>query len=122
MCGIHLIWGKGANKTALETIMGPSVHRGPDQEAAFSPWPGLWVGVNRLKIIHPSPDADQPFWSPDGNYFLIWNGEIYNYKDLGCQLQKMGVDLITDSDTEVLMHWLRLFGKKGLDTVEGMFL
>jgi asparagine synthase (glutamine-hydrolysing) len=121
MCGIHLIWGKGANKTALETIMGPSVHRGPDQEAAFSPWPGLWVGVNRLKIIHPSPDADQPFWSPDGNYFLIWNGEIYNYKDLGCQLQKMGVDLITDSDTEVLMHWLRLFGKKGLDTVEGMF-
>jgi len=121
MCGIHLIWGKGANKAAISKLIGSSTHRGPDQEAAFSPWPGLWVGVNRLKIIHPGPDADQPFWSPDGNYFLIWNGEIYNYKNLGNQLQKMGIDLITNSDTEVLMHWLRLFGAKGLEKVEGMF-
>ncbi len=121
MCGIHLIWGKGANKIALSKLLGSSTQRGPDQEAAFSPWPGIWVGVNRLKIIHPGADADQPFWSPDGNYFLIWNGEIYNYKQLGLQLQKMGVDLITDSDTEVLMHWIRLFGSKGLAKLEGMF-
>jgi asparagine synthase (glutamine-hydrolysing) len=121
MCGIHLIWGKGSNKTALSKLMGAATHRGPDQEAAFSPWPGIWVGVNRLKIIHPNSDADQPFWSPDGNYFLIWNGEIYNYKSLGAQLKKMGVDLLTNSDTEVLMHWLRLFGNKGFEKIEGMF-
>lgn len=121
MCGIHLIWGKGANNAALTKLMESAEHRGPDQEAAFSPWPGIWVGVNRLKIIHPGAEADQPFWSPDGDYFLIWNGEIYNYKDLGRQLQRMGVDLITDSDTEVLMHWLRLFGIKGLEKLEGMY-
>ena len=121
MCGIHLIWGKGANKAAITKLMESSAHRGPDQEAAFSPWPGIWVGVNRLKIIHPGPDADQPFWSPDGNYFLIWNGEIYNYKSLRNQLQKMGVELITNSDTEVLMHWIRLFGANGLEKLEGMY-
>lgn len=121
MCGIHLIWGKGANKTALGNIMAPAIHRGPDQQMIFSPWPGIWVGVNRLKIIHPDEAADQPFWSSDGDYFLIWNGEIYNYKALGRQLQIMGVELITDSDTEVLMHWLRLFGIKGLEKLEGMY-
>jgi asparagine synthase (glutamine-hydrolysing) len=121
MCGIHLIWGKGANKIAMGNLMAPAAHRGPDQEALFSPWPGIWVGVNRLKIIDPGVDGDQPFWSPDGDYFLIWNGEVYNYKALRKQLQKMGVNLITNSDTEVLMHWLRLFGIKGLEKIEGMF-
>ncbi len=121
MCGIHLIWGKGANKEAMDALLKSAAHRGPDQQAAFSPWPGIWIGVNRLKIIHPGPDADQPFWSPDGNYFLIWNGEIYNYKELGKQLKKMGVDLLTESDTEVLMHWLRLFGSNGIEKLQGMF-
>jgi asparagine synthase (glutamine-hydrolysing) len=121
MCGIHLIWGKGADKEAIDILLAAGRHRGPDQESTFSPWPGIWIGVNRLKIIHPGPNADQPFWSPDGNYFLTWNGEIYNYKDLGRQVQKMGVDLITDSDTEVLIHWLRLFGVEGLEKLEGMF-
>ncbi|MDG1276169.1 MAG: asparagine synthase-related protein [Algoriphagus sp.] len=121
MCGIHLIWGKGANKESIDVLLEAGRHRGPDQEASLSPWPGLWVGVNRLKIKHPGPEADQPFWSPDGNYFLIWNGEIYNFQSLGKQLEMMGVTLITRSDTEVLMHWLRIFGNKGLETIEGMY-
>lgn len=121
MCGIHLIWGKSANKEAVRSLMSQSHYRGPDQEAAMSPWPGLWVGVNRLKILHPGPDADQPFWSVDGKSLLIWNGEIYNYKSLRNLLKKMGVDFITDCDTEVLMHWIRLFGAKGLEKLEGMF-
>ncbi len=121
MCGIHLIWGKGANKKSIEGMLAFAHHRGPDQQAALSPWPGMWIGVNRLKITHPTPEADQPFWSPDGNYFLIWNGEIYNFRALARQLEMMGVSLTTNSDTEVLMHWLRIFGNKGLEKLEGMY-
>ncbi|SDD66439.1 asparagine synthase (glutamine-hydrolysing) [Algoriphagus faecimaris] len=121
MCGIHLIWGKGANEEAIKTLMESAAHRGPDQSASYSPWPGLWLGVNRLKILHPGPDADQPFWSPDGRSLLIWNGEIYNYKELRDLLQKMGVSFLTHSDTEVVLHWLRIFGAKGLEKLQGMF-
>ena len=121
MCGIHLIWGRGANAESLSTLMKDAQHRGPDQDARVSPWPGIWIGVNRLKILHPGPEADQPFWSTEGNHLLVWNGEIYNFQDLRNFLLKMGIDLFTQSDTEVLMHWLKTFGSAGLEKLEGMF-
>lgn len=121
MCGIHLIWGKGANKDAIQRLVTSSHHRGPDQEAIYSPWAGLWIGVNRLQILHPGPDADQPFWSEDGNSLLIFNGEIYNFQELRSLLSKMGIDFVTQSDTEVLLNYLRVFGAKGLENLNGMF-
>jgi asparagine synthase (glutamine-hydrolysing) len=121
MCGIHLIWGKGAHRESIQALVDSSRHRGPDQEAVYSPWPGLWIGVNRLKILHPGPDADQPFWAPDCKSLLILNGEIYNFKELRSMLSKMGIDFITQSDTEVLLHYLRSFGPKGLEKLNGMF-
>lgn len=121
MCGIHVIWGKDANQESIQKLVDQSHHRGPDQQAVFSPWPNLWVGVNRLKILNPSSDADQPFWAPDNNSLLIWNGEIYNYQELRKTLIKKGVEFITHSDTEVLLHWLRLFGTDGLGKLHGVF-
>lgn len=121
MCGIHLIWGKGANRDSIQALVTSSRHRGPDQEAVYSPWPGLWIGVNRLKILHPGPDADQPFWASDGKSLLILNGEIYNFQELRSLLGKMGVDFLTRSDTEVVLHYLRYFGAKGLEKLQGMF-
>jgi asparagine synthase (glutamine-hydrolysing) len=121
MCGIHLIWGKGASKESIETLVSSSRHRGPDQEAIFSPWLGLWIGVNRLKILDPGTEADQPFWAPDGKSLLILNGEIYNFKELRELLVKMGVPFTTQSDTEVLLHYLNYFGSDGLKKLNGMF-
>lgn len=121
MCGIHLIWGKGANEYAINSMLQQSQHRGPDQQASFSPWPGLWIGVNRLKILHTGSEADQPFWSPDDRSLLIWNGEIYNYSELRNLLEKMGIIFITKSDTEVVLHLLRAFGTQGLAKLNGMF-
>lgn len=121
MCGIHLIWGKGANEEAINSMLQQSQHRGPDQQASFSPWPGLWIGVNRLKILHTGSEADQPFWSEDGRSLLIWNGELYNYQVMRSLLTQMGVTFITQSDTEVLLNILRVFGIKGLEKLEGMF-
>jgi asparagine synthase (glutamine-hydrolysing) len=77
--------------------------------------------VNRLKILHKGYEADQPFWSPDGRSLLIWNGEIYNYKELRKLLQQMGVIFITQSDTEVVLHLLRAFGAEALAKLNGMF-
>ncbi len=121
MCGIHLIWGKGANEEVINGMLQQSQHRGPDQQASFSPWPGLWIGVNRLKIIHSGAEADQPFWGPYRKSLLIWNGEIYNYKELRNLLIQMGIVFITRSDTEVVLHILRIFGTKGLEKLNGMF-
>ena len=118
MCGIHLIWGKGAKKESIQTLVQASSHRGPDQEAIYSPWPGLWIGVNRLRILHPGPDADQPFWTKDGTALLIWNGEIYNFRELRKILQSLGVEMVTQSDTEVLVYYLKLFGSEGLKKIQ----
>lgn len=121
MCGIHLIWGKKASKKSIQALVDATHHRGPDQSAIYSPWNGLWIGVNRLKILHHGPDADQPFWAPDGNSLLILNGEIYNFQELRRLLTKMGIEFITQSDTEVLLHYLKIFGQKGLEKLNGMF-
>ncbi|REG86341.1 asparagine synthase (glutamine-hydrolyzing) [Algoriphagus antarcticus] len=121
MCGIHLIWGKGANEEAINSMLQLSQNRGPDQQAGYSPWPGLWIGVNRLKIMHTGFEADQPFWAPDGRSLLIWNGEIYNFQEIRNLLIKMGICFITQSDTEVVLHVLRVFGVKGLEKLHGMF-
>jgi asparagine synthase (glutamine-hydrolysing) len=121
MCGIHLIWGKGATRDAIQHLVDASHHRGPDQSAIYSPWNGLWLGVNRLQILHPGPDADQPFWAPDGKSLLLLNGEIYNFRELRSLLVKIGSELVTQSDTEVLLHYLKHFGKAGLEKLNGMF-
>lgn len=121
MCGIHLIWGKKASKRSIQALVDSTHHRGPDHSAIYSPWNGLWIGVNRLQILHTGPDADQPFWAPDGNSLLILNGEIYNFLELRNLLMKMGIEFITQSDTEVLLHYLRVFGHEGLEKLNGMF-
>ncbi|MDR7131550.1 asparagine synthase (glutamine-hydrolyzing) [Algoriphagus sp. 4150] len=121
MCGIHLIWGEGANEEAVNRMLQQSQHRGPDQQAGFSPWPGLWIGVNRLKIVSPGVEADQPFWSPDGNSLLVWNGELYNFQEIRNLLIQRGITFVTHSDTEVVLHILRIFGAKGLEKLNGMF-
>ncbi|MEB2783246.1 asparagine synthase (glutamine-hydrolyzing) [Algoriphagus persicinus] len=121
MCGIHLIWGKGANEEAIDGMLKQSQHRGPDQQASYSPWPGLWMGVNRLKILNTGTEADQPFMAPDGRSLLVWNGELYNYQEIRDLLLKRGIRFITQSDTEVVLHFLRVFGTKGLDKLHGMF-
>jgi asparagine synthase (glutamine-hydrolysing) len=121
MCGIHLIWGKGANEEAIQKLVNSSQHRGPDQQAVYSPWPGLWVGVNRLKILDLTNSANQPFSTSDGNHLLVFNGEVYNHQELRKLISLMGVEVQTQSDTEVLLYYLKYFGTKGLGKVNGMF-
>ncbi|MCB0786569.1 MAG: asparagine synthetase B, partial [Flavobacteriales bacterium] len=93
-------------------------HRGPD---ASGHWADdlVTLGHRRLSIIDLSRAADQPFRSPDGRYVLVFNGEIYNFRELRSQLGDQV--FVTDSDTEVLLAAYRTWGAEVLQRLHGMF-
>lgn len=86
-------------------------HRGPDGEGTFRDG-NVALGHTRLAIIDTSDNAAQPFTSTDGRYTIVFNGEIFNYRELRAEMEKEGVKFRTQSDTEVL---LALFAKEGKD-------
>jgi asparagine synthase (glutamine-hydrolysing) len=105
-----------------ETVSGAIAHRGPD---AAGHWrsddqgPPVWLCHRRLSIIDLSSAANQPF-EKDG-LILIYNGEIYNYRELRSQLSAQGAFFRTSSDSEVLLEAWRHWGPASLDRLRGMF-
>jgi asparagine synthase (glutamine-hydrolysing) len=102
--------------TATERI----THRGPDDEGFYSD-PDVALGFRRLAIIDLSPGGHQPMRSADGRYWMVYNGEIYNYLELGQELRQQGVMLRTSSDSEVLLEMYALLGKDVVHRLRGMF-
>mgnify|MGYP000968276789 CR=1 FL=1 len=124
MCGITGFFHfQGMPENAEDTLtamMAAIRHRGPDDQGkALGPWYAL--GHLRLSIIDLSPLGHQPMWSPDQRYCLIYNGEIYNYKELRADLQQRGYSFKGQSDTEVLLYGLIEYGSGFLKKLEGMF-
>jgi asparagine synthase (glutamine-hydrolysing) len=95
-------------------------HRGPDSE-------GLWtddrvaLGMRRLAIIDLST-GDQPIYSQDRSVVVVMNGELYNYREVRTQLQKLGHTFETNSDTEILPHLYQEYGDGMLEHIRGMFV
>lgn len=107
-------------KTAIDALR----HRGPDEQnlEQYSVASGTLVfGHARLSIIDLSPGGRQPKHSDDGRYSLIFNGEIYNYKELRHELESQGMVFHTNSDTEVLLACWKLQGVDCLAKLRGMF-
>src|SRR5437588_837038 len=75
----------------------------------------------RLATIRPGPDGDQPIATADGRHHIIFNGEIYNYRELRGDLEARGDEFATRSDTEVLLRLLVKDGPAALARVRGMF-
>ena len=128
MCGIHFILDKqqqlSATSPAIHHMMQESAYRGPDAADTLfitHTHHHVWLGSNRLKITDPHDRANQPFSSADGRYHLLYNGEIYNYYELRNQLLSQGQTFTTQSDTEVLLHWLIQKGTAGIAELNGMF-
>jgi asparagine synthase (glutamine-hydrolysing) len=124
MCGIFGQWHRGgaALPGAQVAAMAASLrHRGPDDEGIWQPpGRGAVLGNRRLSIIDLA-GGHQPFVSDDGRIALVQNGEIFNYVELARELRQEGVQLRTNSDTEVL---LRLYEREGiafLRRLNGMF-
>lgn len=94
-------------------------HRGPDHSAIFSGTNCL-LGHNRLSIIDLSAEANQPFSDSTGRFQLIFNGEIYNYKELRAEIGNRYY-FKTKSDTEVLLAAYLVYGRDCLEKLNGMF-
>jgi asparagine synthase (glutamine-hydrolysing) len=94
-------------------------YRGPDNQS-IKTYDAIWFGFNRLSIIDTSDRANQPLVE-NQRFVLVFNGEIYNYKELRKILSDSGETFSTTSDTEVLLKWLKTFGHKGLSCVKGMY-
>jgi asparagine synthase (glutamine-hydrolysing) len=122
MCGItgFINYGASDRKDTLQRMTDSIAHRGPDGE-------GVWLddsvglGHRRLAIIDLE-SGDQPMISSDGRFVTVFNGEIYNYRELREELKANGASFQTNSDTEVIAEAIRAWGaEKALREFRGMF-
>ena len=124
MCGIngilHLQSQKKIDERVLTKMRDSLEHRGPDDKGLFIE-NNIGFGHRRLSILDVSLAGHQPFLSEDGRYVMVYNGEIYNFKEFYPELKSNGFDIRTTSDTEVLMKLFQLHGLKMLNRLNGMF-
>jgi asparagine synthase (glutamine-hydrolysing) len=122
MCGICGIIGSEDQAAAAERVhamMNAMVHRGPDGQG-FLAASRVSVGMRRLSIID-LPGGQQPIWNEDRTLALIFNGEIYNFRDLRASLQHHGHVFSTQSDTEVILHAYERWGAECVRHLRGMY-
>ncbi len=97
-------------------------YRGPDGEGEKLYSDGIiCMGHRRLSVIDLSENASQPMEDLSGQYSIVYNGELYNYRELRSQLEKLGFCFRTSSDTEVVLQAFVAWGEKSLDRFNGMF-
>lgn len=124
MCGIngilHLQSQKKVDERLLTKMRDSLEHRGPDDRGLFIE-NNIGLGHRRLSVLDVSAAGHQPFLSDDGRYVMVYNGEIYNFKDFYPELKANGFDIRTSSDTEVLLKLFELHGTKMLHRLNGMF-
>ena len=115
MCGIAGLIGPGASLEAVERMAGALAHRGPDDAGAWAE-PGVALAHTRLSILDLSPAGHQPMQL--GPLSIVYNGEIYNYRELRASLPG---PFHSNSDTEVLLHLYREHGERCVERLQGMF-
>lgn len=122
MCGFAALFrwdGRPVREAEIVAMRDALVHRGPDDA-------GLWIegstalGFRRLSIIDLE-GGHQPMANRAGDAHLVFNGEIYNYRDLRRHLEERGVELRTSSDTETILGLYDLYGEACVEHLEGMF-
>jgi len=115
MCGLLAIVNPSQNRAHFQEALLAMKHRGPDYQGDLSV-DNMYMGHNRLSILDLNPRSNQPFSSD--NYHMIYNGELYNYKEL---ISEQGLKVQTTSDTEVVLKMYQKYGANCLDYFNGMF-
>ena len=119
ICGIYSSTGQPVEHSLLRRMNIVLAHRGPDGEGYFTNGP-VGLAMRRLAIIDLQT-GDQPIFNEDRSVAVVFNGEIYNYRELRAELQKRGHRFYTQSDTEVLTHGYEEWGDDLPTHLNGMF-
>lgn len=121
MCGFTgIISKKEYNDDSIRSMLDSIRHRGPDN-LSFYENENLHLGFARLQIIDLDPRSNQPMIDEETGAVIVFNGEVYNYKELRQDLQGNGVKFKTTSDTEVILKGYLKYGKSILSKLRGMF-
>lgn len=122
MCGIvgKISAGSGVSTELITRMNGCAVHRGPDDSGVFVDG-NIGFGHRRLSILDPSPAGHQPMATGDRRYWIVYNGEIYNFWDIRSELEHSGYKFETRTDTETVLAAYREWGPSCLKRFNGMF-
>ena len=120
MCGFLVSPSSICNPTEFEDALSLMAHRGPD-DAGMECVDDFYFGHRRLSIQDLSVSGHQPMQTEDGALVIVFNGEIYNFKDLRAELVSKGYSFKSDCDTEVLLKGFHYYGKSVLEKLIGMF-
>lgn len=128
MCGIVGIVrfdGRPIDPGRLELMRDTMIHRGPDDRGVFlgpaGAAPTVGLGHRRLSVIDLSAAGRQPMATEDGRLVIVYNGEIYNFRQLRAQLESLGHTFFSHTDTEVILRGYRQWGEEIVHRLVGMF-
>ncbi|HEY2544676.1 MAG TPA: asparagine synthase (glutamine-hydrolyzing) [Candidatus Acidoferrum sp.] len=123
ICGVAFASGSKEAESRVRAMAAAMRHRGPDEEGFLTGdprAPGLALGMRRLSIIDLA-GGQQPVWNETRDVAVIYNGELYNYRELRERLAMLGHRFATQSDTEILVHAWEEWGEESLTELRGMF-
>jgi asparagine synthase (glutamine-hydrolysing) len=123
ICGVAFASGSKEAASRVRAMAAAMFHRGPDEEGFLTGdarAPGLALGMRRLSIIDLA-GGQQPVWNETRDVAVIYNGELYNYRELRERLTLLGHRFATQSDTEILVHAWEEWGEECLTELRGMF-
>jgi asparagine synthase (glutamine-hydrolysing) len=120
ICGELRFDGKSPEKATLSRMNEKLIRRGPDDEGIFITGP-MGFGHRRLSIIDLSDRSHQPMIDEELGLSLVFNGTIYNYKELRAELIEAGYQFFSEGDTEVIIKAFHRWGEKCVEKLHGMF-
>ncbi len=127
MCGIAALFAYGSaappvDANEIEAITERMRPRGPDAGGIWiSPNARVALGSRRLAIIDLTDEGTQPMTDVDGELRIVFNGEIYNYRELRARIERLGARFHSTTDTEVLLQLYRHDGAAMVELLRGMF-
>ena len=110
-----------SGQTLIRHLIGLMARRGPDNEGLWTDGQRCTLGFRRLAILDLSPAGNQPMATTNGRYVIVYNGELYNYRELRSELAQKGIRFRSSGDTEVVLNALSHWGVEGLRRFNGMF-